>query len=261
MFTTWHLEMNDQTKNANANFKVYLRTYVNWNKNDWINHLLIIEFENNFNVNAFIIIKSFRVIKNYLSRFDLESFQFIIVNDSITRREIKDVDKWVEKMKKFRVYLRGKFKWIQIKMIENVDVHKQSTSKFKVKNMIMLDARFQNIKRINKNLDYKNLWSYSILRAINNCVYEFKLLDVMKNIFFVFYFWLLHLDDDESLSNQKSTILSLVKTNLEEDAWIIDEILKSKIDKRRNDSTTKIKNCLINKIKWQNYDNENIIFT
>ena len=73
-------------------------------------------------------------------------------------------------------------------MIENVDVHKQSTSKFKVKDMIMLDARFQNIKRTSKDLDYKNLKSYSIVRAINNCVYELKLLDVMKEIFFVFYF-------------------------------------------------------------------------
>ena len=164
-------------------------------------------------------------------------------------------------MKKLRVYLREQLKWTQVNMIENVDVHKQSTSKFKIKNIIMFDARFQNIKRISKDLDYKNLKWYSIVRAINNCVYELKLLDVIKDIFFVFHFWLLHLDDDKSLSNQKSTILNLIKTNFEEDAWTIDEILKSRIDKRRNDSTTKIKSCLMYKIKWQNYDNENIIFT
>ena len=73
------------------------------------------------------------------------------------------------------------------KMTKNVDTYKQSISKFKVKNMIMFDARYQNIKRNNKSLDYKNLKSYLIVRAINNCVYEFKLLEVMKNIFLVFH--------------------------------------------------------------------------
>ena len=52
----------------------------------------------------------------------------------------------------------------------------------------MFDARYQNIKRNNKSLDYKNLKLYFIIRAINNCVYEFKLFEVMKNIFFVFHF-------------------------------------------------------------------------
>ena len=175
-----------------------------------MNHLLIIEFENNFNVNAFTTIKSFKVTKSYLSRSSLESFKLIEVINSITRREMRDVDIWVEKMKRFRVYLRKQLKWIQIKMTKNVDTHKQSISKFKVKNMIMFDARYQNIKRNNKSLDYKNLKSYLIVRAINNCVYEFKLLEVMKNIFLVFHSWLLHLKNNESLSNQKSIISNLV---------------------------------------------------
>ena len=150
---------------------------------------------------------------------------------------------------------------LKLKMTKNVDTHKQSISKFKVKNIIMLDARYQNIKRNNKSLDYKNLKLYFIVRAINNYVYEFKLLEIMKNIFFVFHFRLLHLKNNKSLLDQKSIISSLVQTNFEDDVWVVDEILKFKIDRRRNDSTTRIKSCLMYKIKWQNYENENIIFT
>ena len=182
--------------------KIYLRAYVNWYQNDWMNHLLIVEFENNFNVNAFTTIKSFEVTKNYLSRSSLESFKLIEVIDSIARREMRDVDKWVEKMKRFRVYLREQLKWTQIKMTKIVDTHKQSISKFKVKKMIIFDVRYQNIKRNNKSFDYKNLK------------------------------------------------LNLIQTNLENDVWIVDEILKFRIDRRRNDSTTRIKSCLMYKIKW-----------
>ena len=196
-----------------------------------------------------------------MSRSSLESFKFIEVIDSIVRREMKNVDKWVEKMKRFRVYLREQLKWTQVKMTKNVDTYKQSISKFKVKNMIMFDVRYQNIKRNNKSFDYINLKSYLIIRAINNFVYEFKLLEIMKNIFLVFHFWFLHLKNNEFLSNQKSIISNFIQINFENDVWVVDEILKFKIDKRRNNSTTKIKNCLMYKIKWQNYDNENIIFT
>lgn len=37
--TAWHPETDGQTENANADLKAYLRAYVNYNQNDWLDYL------------------------------------------------------------------------------------------------------------------------------------------------------------------------------------------------------------------------------
>jgi len=51
----------------------------------------------------------------------------------------------------------------------------------------MLDSRFITTKRPNKSLDFKNLGSYKIIRAINNMIYELDLPDDIKKMFPIFY--------------------------------------------------------------------------
>ena len=65
----------------------------------------------------------------------------------------------------------------------------------------MLDSRNIKTKRSNKSLDYKNLKLFKIIKVINNIVYELKLLDGI-DIYLVFYFWLLYIDNSDPLSKQ-----------------------------------------------------------
>ena len=55
----WHLEINNQTKNVNFNFKIYFRDFINYKQNDWLNWFSILEFENNSSKNVFIKINFF----------------------------------------------------------------------------------------------------------------------------------------------------------------------------------------------------------
>ena len=203
LFTTWHSKTNEQTKNVNVNFKTYLRVFVNYKQNDWFDWFFIVEFENNSNKNVFIKIKFFFATKKYLSRFDVEFFKFITHKNFETRREMRNANKWFDERKKVRIYLREKFKWIQIKQIKFVDARRHSISKFKINDMIMLNVKYQIINRSNKKFDYKNFDSYFIVKTIDNCAYELKFSNVMKNVFSIFHFWLLYFDENVSLSNQK----------------------------------------------------------
>ena len=60
-------------KNVNAFFKQYLRIYVNYNQNDWVDLLLITKFEINFDKNVLSGISSFLLIKNYISHLKIKS--------------------------------------------------------------------------------------------------------------------------------------------------------------------------------------------
>ena len=57
---------------------------------------------------------------------------------------------------------------------------------------------------------------------------------------------------------QKKKFESTNTTNSRNDVWNFDEIMKSRIDKRRNDSSIEQKDCLMYKAKWINYANMNI---
>ena len=96
----WHSKTNDQTKNANENLKAYFRVYVNYNQNDWINYLLMIEFEVNFVKSNFTKIEWFLATKKYLLKSNIKSFIFIIAN-SMTWKEMRDVDKLNREVRDF----------------------------------------------------------------------------------------------------------------------------------------------------------------
>ena len=258
-FTTWHSKTDEQTKNANANLKTYLRTYVNYKQNDWINYLFVAKFEVNNAKNATTNMKFFLATKDYISRSNVESFESIITKNSMKRREMKNANKLIAKLKNLREFLREKIKWIQTKQEKYVNQHKTSISEFRIKNMMMLNVRFQTTRRQNKSFDFKNLSSYRVIRKINDMIYELELSKTMTKMFSVFHSWFFHFDDDVSLRDQKIVESKSMKSK--ENLWEINEIMRFKINKRRNDFEIEAKkNCFRYLIKWTKHENENITF-
>ena len=147
-------------------------------------------------------------------------------------------------------------------MKKQTNRNKHSTSKFRVKNKIMLDAKYIKTMKSIFFLNHKNLDLYKITRAINNIVYELDLLEIMNNLFNVFHSWLLHLNDERFFQSQMKKTSSRIKID-EIIEWSIQKIIDSRINDRKNDSRTNIKKCLqyrikfvendIEKVNWQNW--------
>ena len=98
LFIAFHFETNEQTEIINAIFKQYLRVYVNYNQNDWINHLFTAKFVINSHENKFIKIL-FLIIKEYFFRLDLKLLEFIQQRALLNkRRQKKLIDRIVEKI-------------------------------------------------------------------------------------------------------------------------------------------------------------------
>ena len=258
-FTTWHSKTNEQTKNANANLKIYLRTYVNYKQNDWINYFFVAKFEINSVKNVTTDMKFFLTTKEYISRSDVKSFESIVIDNSIKRREMRNANKLIAKLKNLREFLREEIKWAQTKQKKYVNQHKTSASKFRVKNMMMLNVRFQTTRRQNKSFDFKNLSSYRVIRKINDMIYELELSRTMTEMFSIFHLWFFHFDDDVSLREQRTVESESIK--FEKDLWKINEIMKFKINKRKNDFEIEAReNYFRYLIRWTEHDNENITF-
>ena len=257
--TTWHSKTDEQTKNVNVDLKAYLRVYVNYKQNDWVDYLSITKFEANWIKNVSTEMKFFLTTKKYLSRSRIKSTKSITIDNSVKRREMRNADKSITKLKNLKKFLKIEIKWAQIKQKKYVNMHKASAFEFREEDMIMLNVKFQVTRRQNKSIDFKNLSSYRVIKKINDMTYELELFVTMTDVFSIFHSWLLHLNDDILLQNQREIESKFV--NSKENQWEINEIMRFKINRRRNDSKIDLrKECLRYLVRWTEHDNDNITF-
>ncbi len=254
--TAFHPETDGQTESANAALKQYLRAYVNYSQNNWVDLLPIAEFEANSDKNVSSGIAPFLATKGYLPRSGLEP-PTPWDSDSTQRakREMVAADKFVARMEELRHFLKEELKWSQAIMTDQANRHRLPAPAFKEGDMVMLDSRNINTARPSKSLDHKNLGPFKIVRAINNMAYELDLPDGMQ-IFPVFHPWLLHLDNSNPLPGQIELPPPPVHTDEEGSEHFVDEVIDSHIDKRKKDPMTQEKGLLEYKFKWTGHKND-----
>ena len=173
------------------------------------------------------------------------------------RRDFKSADAFVAKIEELRKYLREQLLWIQSLQAEQANRRRHPAPEFRVGDMVMLDARNIKTTRPNKSLDHKNLGPFEITRVINNSAYELRLLPSMEGIFPVFHPWLLHLDNSDPLPGQRIDPPPPVMIDEEgEEHWDVQEVLDSRVDRRKNDPLTGKRGCLMYKVRYTGYDEE-----
>ncbi len=125
----------------------------------------------------------------------------------------------------------------------------------------MLNAKNIKTTCLNKLLNPKNLSLFRIIKAINNSVYKPELSDAMKRLYSVFHLRMLYLHNSNLLSRQIDSSLSFIEVDEETQTenYEATEILNARIDKRRKDSVTDIKRCLMCKTTTRTNGNQSRI--
>lgn len=249
--TAFHPETDGQTENANAALKQFLRAYVNYNQDDWVDWLPLAEFEANSDKSTSTGVAPFLLTKGYIPRSGLEPFT--PWDSSITqraRREIQSADAFINKIDRMRHHVKEQLEWSRALQKEQADRRRMPAPEFRVGDMVMLDSRNIKTVRPNKSLDHKNLGPFRIIKAYGNSAYELELPSSMGRLYPVFHPWLLHLDNSDPLPGQRTPPPPPVDIDQEGEIWEVAEILDSKIDGRKKDPVTNQKGCLMYKIKY-----------
>ncbi|GME36866.1 Ribonuclease H-like protein [Neofusicoccum parvum] len=71
-FVTYHPKTDGQTENANKEIEIYLRHYVSYHQDDWVDWLASVEYAANGNVSASSTVSPFFVVYGYEPRLSFD---------------------------------------------------------------------------------------------------------------------------------------------------------------------------------------------
>ena len=192
--------------------------------------------------------------KGYILRLGLEPLLPLTDATPRSKREQQAMDLFIKKMDDLREYIRGQLKWSRALQEEQTNKYRLPVPEFRVDNKVILDARNLKTSRPSKLLDYKNISLYKIVRVINNIAYKIALPETLKGVYPVFHPQLLYLDDNNPLPGQYEPSPPPINVDEEGEDYEAEEILDSRINKRRNNPLIGKKGCLVYKVKYKGYE-------
>ncbi len=215
----YHSQTNEQIEKQNQIFEFYLKSYVNYQQNDWIKWFNIVEYVYNNNLNSVLKQISFQMMFDSEMRFE----DVIWKNFKIDVSAVRDRVLQLSKMKRI---CETRWKQALDKTKKNYN-KKKIQIEFKINDKIFLNARNIISIRSFKKLNYKYYDLYTINELINKISYKFNFSSIMKNIHDVFHVFFLKLANEK---NDETSSLIWVK---DEKQWKNEEIVDKRVRKNK----------------------------
>ena len=204
--TAFYSQTNDQTKHQNSTLKQYLRNYVNYQQNDWIQWLSFAEFAYNNSVHSTTDVFSFKTMYEWNFKF-VEKMQI-----SRTKLQVPATRKHVKNVISLKKILENKWQLTWKQQTKNYD-KRRITQKYYVKNKVWLNAKNINSIKSLKKLDYKFLKPFEIIKLIEFKTYMLQLFKIMRDIYFIFHMFLFKSYKESEEENP--SLLKIKKKNIE----------------------------------------------
>ena len=175
-----HPETDGQTKNVNKVMKNYLQAYINYTQDDWVDHLPMAEFSANNHINESTGMTPFFADNGFHPQTGVEPPQ--AYQQANRKAKLLTADKIVKQEEETRSFLQEQLLWSQEEQARWANESRQPHSKYKVGDMVYVDARhFNTSKRESKLLSMKNAGPWKIVRIIANKAYELDIPQHMRD--------------------------------------------------------------------------------
>lgn len=232
--TSFHPETDGQSERANARLKQYLRAYVNYAQDDWVDLLPIAEFVANSSASESTGFAPFVATKGYLPKAGVEPPRPLPADATRSQKiEAAEVDKMMQRQEDTVKVLKENLLWAQQRMKLQSDKSRHPAPWIRVGDEVMLDARNLKTDRPNKSLDFKMLGPFKVAEIHND--YAVRLdLPASFDIFPVFHPWLLH-PVAGGLPGQNQDPPPPIEVYEGEGRYEVKEVVDSRVDKRRKD--------------------------
>jgi len=221
LFTVYHSEINDQSKQVNQNVERELRTYCNYMQNDWVKWISIMKFSDNFKIFSITSMILFYFNKEFHSRmsFNSDMTNYKTTYERLEARKADDIVIWMKELLNFDHQQLKK-----MKLIIEVQINKHRRNViYEVNDWVWLFFRNVKTTRLCKNLKDKQLDLYQITVKVS-IFYHFHLSVSMKHLHSMFSSKLLRSYSEDLLSEQHSESLRSI-TIKDDEHWEIDNIL------------------------------------
>jgi hypothetical protein len=226
--TAFHSETNDQSEIANQEMKRYLRSYCNYQQDDWSDWLSMIEFAFNAVTSAFTELFAFMANYEFESRM---SFDPSDANDSQKRLSVRErvlTQKAViiaKKMRNIWDFIKKKLAHTQNIQKRYADQKRALSFEYVVEDIVWLFIKNIKTKRSFRKLNHKWIESYKIKKLLKDAC-QLDLSSSMK-IHDTFHIFLLRSVVIDSFTEQIQSSSSSIVMNDEEE-YEIDDILNSR---------------------------------
>lgn len=241
--TAFHPETDGQTENANKDMERYLRSYVNYLQDDWLEWLPSAEFAANNTESSAINTSPFFANYGFHPRM---SFDFEPDNlapgtpHNMIQREKATV--MATKMKEVWDFLQEELTVTQARMEDQANAHRIPAPRYETGDKVWLSTKNIRTKRPSRKLDHKQEGPFTIIRKVGASSYELEL-PASVRIHPIFHSSLLRLDTNDPLPGQVLPPPPPVEVDGEPE-WEVEQIL----DSRRHYGRLQYK------AKWVGYD-------
>ncbi len=230
--TAYHSQTNEQMKRMNQTLKQYLRCYINYRQNDWIQLLSVAQLTFNSATTEVISMSSFFANYEFESEILKESREFAQLAQKATLQ--------IEQLQLLQKELQKNIQFLSKRMILYANKRRDRKSTFKKRNKAYLLRQNIKTKRSSNKLNHMKLESYKILEIKESINYKLDLSTFMK-IHSIFHICLLKSADSNTSIQTKSSEIDSESQNVE---YEVENILN-----RQN-----IKDQFHWLIKWKDYE-------
>lgn len=233
--TAFHPQTDGQTERQNQTIEQYLRMYCNYQQDDWVNYLSIAEFAYNN------VTQSSTHVSPFFANYGFHPQLSLNLRPENPNEQAPAATELAEKLKFLHEDLVEKVKFAQNHQAKYYDA-KHKRVEFSVGDKVWLSSTNIRTQRPSKKLDWKKLGPYRVLERIGTQSYRLQLPTSMK-IHPVFHVSLLEPHKSNSIPGRVQPPPPPVIIDDQEE-WEVDQILDSKISRKR----------LFYLVKWKGYD-------
>ena len=166
--TAFHQQTNGMTERVIQTLKGYLRSYINYKQDDWVEYLPYAEFAYNNAKHASTNLSPFAASYGY-------DFNVLPKFNATTEDSVPSVGERVKILNDIHEYLQEAMKEAQSSQKEYADRLRLNPPNFKVGDRVWLLTTNLRSDRPSKKLDYKRLGPYEILEQVNAVSFRLKL--------------------------------------------------------------------------------------
>lgn len=192
MSTAWHPESDGQSEIANKEMERYLRSYVAYQQDDWVDWLSMAEFAANANKSASTGLSPFFANKGYEPRMSF---------DLTTDLNETDSQDMATKLIHLWEHLQGQLSISNDRMARHANRHRRAPPLYKEGDKVYINSKNFHTARPAKKLEDKFMGPWPIIRKVHENAYKIGI-PAHLGVNPVFHSNLLQLDPNDPVRNQ-----------------------------------------------------------